>query len=342
MARIYGDAYVTIVASSASCASEGFLKPRQARKEELLLPFRVSQEKFGIVGAQIHRDPRYFEKRGYQCKEPIDERAWTLQEQLLGNRLLLYTTHTLRWRCAATTVNVDRSLNVPMQTPEWDALFTCPISQDPRKAYAEWTELLEEYTTRKATVKEDRLPAIAAMVERFEPILGPYHAGLWEKTLIADLSWAQRLPVKVQRNNTRCVAPSWSWASCEGRIEFVLHPRTIKPLATLLSWSIRLKNECVPYGEVVRGSITIRARLLSAYITVPKSECNNWEPATMVCSARVACISTRPPSNSAIELTKTIPLSIQLDVREKVHESGQVCKLRSIIPLGKVTRRTCY
>jgi hypothetical protein len=47
---------------------------------------------------------------GFGASEPIDKRAWTLQEQMIPRQLLQYTSHTLQWKCATTTVNLGESL----------------------------------------------------------------------------------------------------------------------------------------------------------------------------------------------------------------------------------------
>ncbi|KAH7069813.1 heterokaryon incompatibility protein-domain-containing protein [Paraphoma chrysanthemicola] len=277
MAGIYGDAYVTIVASSASCASEGYLHSHQVSKKSVNLPFRVSQEDFGIIGAQPSSQPQWIQ-RGIPTKlEPINERAWTLQEQMLGNRLLLYNSDTLVWKYVTLTKNVDHSLCMPTPSLVLYSELSHRFSENPKLAAGSWRDILMEYTSRKATMIEDRLPAIAALAERFEPLLGPYFAGLWERTLTDDLLWFQDPPKAENRLEKKSKAPSWSWASCKGRVYSYewFHPRN--PVCTILSLKTKLKNALAPYGEVCGGSITIHSKLLFAYVTVPNSNDSSGE-----------------------------------------------------------------
>jgi hypothetical protein len=149
MAQTYTDAYVTIVASASMNADDGFLEQPESGESCQTLPFRVSPNQFGSVGVRISLT--------VDRQQPIDERAWTLQEHLLARRLLLYTSRTLQWRCATVTQNLGSSLHV-----EWTRIqkmkLLSQLSGSPKKAYDEWSRLVELYCHRVASVKSDKLP----------------------------------------------------------------------------------------------------------------------------------------------------------------------------------------
>jgi hypothetical protein len=65
MAKVYDNAHITIVASIANCASEGYLG-RQPANQAIVIPFRVSKHKFGIVTVR---------KIKLKETEPIEQRA---------------------------------------------------------------------------------------------------------------------------------------------------------------------------------------------------------------------------------------------------------------------------
>jgi len=96
MADIYEQAHVTIAASRARTAHEGFLHPRDIARnlsDGFQLPFRCKNGQLGSVILVNLPAP------GVGWTEPIDERAWTLEESLLSVRMLEYGTHQLRWKC---------------------------------------------------------------------------------------------------------------------------------------------------------------------------------------------------------------------------------------------------
>ena len=107
MNRIYQDSSITIVAASAASAHDGFLGPRTSPKRETFkIPVRLGQDQFSVVTIQEH-------EQYDDLKEPVNQRAWTLQEQLLSQRLLMYSSHTLQWQCRASTCNLGDSYHAP-------------------------------------------------------------------------------------------------------------------------------------------------------------------------------------------------------------------------------------
>lgn len=91
MARIYSMAYVTILASSAADVADGFLQRRPTdRSPSVQIPFRISLDQFGSATARIG------DFSGFAARQdnPLSQRAWALQEQMMANRMLLYTPST--------------------------------------------------------------------------------------------------------------------------------------------------------------------------------------------------------------------------------------------------------
>lgn len=197
MHRIYRDSLLTIVASSASSAEEGFLADRLNEDLEVLVNRQIVDQ--GILADQAdHSDPpspsstyeipfrydngcmgRMFIRTDYyhgDILEPANRRAWTLQEQLLAPRLLLYGSHTLQWRCRSRSCNLDDSLHVPL----YPYAFIQPLATEdcgqPLKADDEgdretkqkmeveiwriWNNILYQYSTRQASLSDDKLVAL--------------------------------------------------------------------------------------------------------------------------------------------------------------------------------------
>ena len=90
MHEIYNAAYLTISASSARGCNEGFLGSRPLAPE-IPFPYECPD---GVLSRGFIQDVSHKIKR-----EPIDSRAWTIQESMLSQRLLCYGSEQLSWFC---------------------------------------------------------------------------------------------------------------------------------------------------------------------------------------------------------------------------------------------------
>jgi len=260
MARIYSNAYITIVASSASDAAHGFLAHRdEVNALNARIPFRIALNRFGSIIARQHAERSSIVKH----INPLSTRAWALQEQMMASRILAYTKHTLEWRCASSIMSLNDSLNVD---PWYDPVpkLISQLSTDPEEALLEWSRIVEDYSCRSISLQSDKLPAIAALAERFAGVLGHYYAGLWRYDIIKQLCWMARISHE-QRAGYLYRAPSWSWASVDG--VFVGYGDEDKDCCNLVSAVVLPKNAQVPYGEVDHASIKIRGKVAIASIT---------------------------------------------------------------------------
>lgn len=78
-----------------------------------------------------------------------------------------------------------------------------------------WDELALSYQNRQITNDKDRLSALSGLAHRFQSeSLGTYLAGLWSNFALSMLLWE----VKKGRKANEYVAPSWAWASFQGRL----------------------------------------------------------------------------------------------------------------------------
>lgn len=88
MKDIYGCALATIIVEAASSASEGFLKNYGTTKT-FDLPYLSPDGQLSSI--QIH------ELDGVE--PPLRDRAWTLQEEVLSLRRIVFGEDTVSWRC---------------------------------------------------------------------------------------------------------------------------------------------------------------------------------------------------------------------------------------------------
>jgi len=261
MAQIYSDAYVTILASSAGDAAHGFLAHRYENDEPVArIPFRVAPDMFGSITA------RQYVPRSSSVKKsnPLSTRAWALQEQMMASRLLDYTKHTLVWRCASSMMSLNNSLMVDPGDEPVPKLIS-QLSTDPEKALREWSRIVQDYSHRDMSIESDKLPAIAALAQRFSAVLGHYYAGLWRYNLIKQLCWESANTSQKRRAGSPYRAPSWSWASVNGI--FLVDDEGEEDCCSFVSAVVLPKNAEVPYGEVIHASIKICGRIFIAKIT---------------------------------------------------------------------------
>ena len=91
MGSIYKNATLTVFAANASSVNEGFLQYRTP-DEGTVLPFYVSDKVQGTIKLLL-------KDFSYSPDDPLDARAWVLQETLLSPRRLIFSTKELLWRC---------------------------------------------------------------------------------------------------------------------------------------------------------------------------------------------------------------------------------------------------
>ncbi|EUC46674.1 hypothetical protein COCMIDRAFT_92096 [Bipolaris oryzae ATCC 44560] len=234
MAGIYRGATITISAASANDSTEGFLKDRDLKKAYgnlFQLPYHNKRADGMVEGLVLLSEHPVADTR----QENIDQRAWTLQEDMLSLRLLRFGSKQTTWRCLTypqtkkidgggcpTLENKDYafSVNDPYQNTEVQLNISSfgPLGGPCVKA--DWLETVSEYTRRKLTEPSDRLPACAALAENFADIMNfdssHYLAGLWKDDIYAQLLW-HRLE---ERKVGSTFSPSWSWSSINGPVQF--------------------------------------------------------------------------------------------------------------------------
>ncbi|CAL1702870.1 unnamed protein product [Somion occarium] len=133
-----------------------------------------------------------------------------------------------------------------------------------------WKEVVEDYTQRAVTKPADKLLALAGITEQSYRIWGgKYLAGLWEATLLEDLLWFKDYETIFPRP-AKYRAPSWSWASVEGRIiayttgDSRLDSRFVDDIRTcdVVQCHVDLARDELPLGRVTAGILRIRCVMM--------------------------------------------------------------------------------
>lgn len=215
MGDVYGHAYVTIFAFGARDSEGGLFSPA-GQKEHFSWEIPHFQD------------------------EPLNQRAWALQEWYLSPRRLIFTFYYVIFDCHqgpkrsfSNPVDKQISLN-PV-----DKQILLPTSTLESR---DWDSLVSNYSSRALTKPLDRLTAIAGLAQRFDKPSqgrnGRYLCGLWEAHLPCSLLWRRKVssgnsPGPSPARPVAYQAPSWSWASISGGVEFVKHQHQAEDLTAV-------------------------------------------------------------------------------------------------------------
>lgn len=254
MRDIYKDSYVTLVIESADSALKGFLHHRPVSSYPCYrLPYIDDRGARGTL--QIRSSRAYSYGPGdYQ----INVRAWTLEERLISQRKLVYTTQQLRWQCQSAHHEDGGPPTSPgsNQLPEIYLLpfyrllhgkLPLPAPMEPVPSYSQeraddqytnsleynWLRFVEEYTGRVCTNPKDKLRAFGGIAAEFATRwpADRYVAGLWRDQLHWLLLWTPwprwTPPVafsqgQLGQQERKYRAPSWSWAAFGTKVSHIL------------------------------------------------------------------------------------------------------------------------
>lgn len=253
--------------------------------------------------------------------EPLNERAWVMQERLLAPRLVEVVDGEVFWTCAAGNASFTHPRIEPRSTENrLRSLKNRQLDAVMPTDYPGWLDIVKLYISRRLTYNKDRLPALAGIARRTAALLGEeYVAGFFRSKLPHCLLWQvgsnagksfERIPGQ----------PSWSWASMDTKgIEIHTDtlnlglssgdPETYPLTAVVKSVDIVLENPNDPFGAIVSGLIVLEGPFVEL------------EDKSILSGARVstACVMGE---SCASEITWDIPFMEQesLDI-------GSLCAL---------------
>ncbi|RBR20328.1 uncharacterized protein FIESC28_05292 [Fusarium coffeatum] len=263
MPQIYKNSFVTISAAKARHSNEGFLHDISSppvSEPAFRLPFACPDGRLGsvILSSGLFRSP-------------ISERAWTLQEYILSRRVLQFTDAGLHWTCreAVGFRQDDACLALDYLLPFRDSYHMFQGLYESNRACRQWMNIVEEYTKRDLTYDLDKLPAISGVAEVWAQALDDsYLAGIWLSHLPGALLWTSAQPHEQLQQPAEYLAPTWSWASLVGQIDwFDGKMTTIDRRVVIVSGSTTPMYPGARFGQVSSGSLVVRGYLQEAVLT---------------------------------------------------------------------------
>lgn len=276
MAAIFSIAYLTLVAASGSSCKDSFLR-REISGLTCTVPMILNRGEKPIEGRYSLR----FRRRWGTSDKMADisgsrwlTRGWTFQEERLARRVLIFGEKKFFLDCK--TVERAEDSGACALRPGWvksvsevllenHQLDQVEVSagSDKTQHWEHWQTLCSHYSYRELTFPSDKLPAISGIASNFAAKThSKYLAGLWQDNLVHDLFW-QSSDAATRPPEYR--APSWSWASLDGRIlwpswRFCLNCTGCKFYCTVLDVGTTQAG-MNPYGAVKDGFLKVHGRL---------------------------------------------------------------------------------
>lgn len=240
---------------------------------------------------------------------PLLKRAWAFQERLVSSRVLFFGLEELMWACP-TGRTCEEDIYSP---PSWNQVDNSgtertgtfmhnynTITDTPDEMATQWLRIVQSYNDMELSEPTDRLPAIAAIAQRFaqcDPD-DEYICGLWRNSMARGL----RIGFDMNKDligphidfgpstvvQSRYIAPSWSWASVQGRLYGdYWAPSALS--AEIVSVNLRyIDND--QFGRVAPGSsITLKGRVLDCDWLLgfePDGTLKRWQDLSIPCAGR--------------------------------------------------------
>lgn len=263
MRQVYANTVCNVVASASNSPEGGLFRNRQPA--DLRTP--------GIVEATLAAgrpekyfifEDIYFRLQTCRINETLHQRGWVYQETFLAPRLLYFTQYEIMWeclgrhRCEAFPEGVpfhesrkylDGLLKQPSDSTEDEivedrALLNYKSVQPLRLSddtLSLWQDTRGMYIGLEFSRPSDKLHAFSGIAKLFQEVIGQeYLAGLWKSRIIEQLDWQVVIPAPAPINYR---APSWSWASVDGKLTYYTWHPAHQVLAELLHARVTTKGE---------------------------------------------------------------------------------------------------
>ena len=324
MSEVYGNSYCNIAATGFP---NGDLGIHSQKGRETLELTEIQVQRKAVMNGSLPNGSYYciddFWNDGI-VKAPLNRRAWVFQERHLSPRIVHFGATQLFWECRET----EACEIFPSALP---AIFATNFKKGSAFQAAEsppplglqitlWCDTVSAYSATCLTYPSDKLSALSGLSRRmYWPRRFRYYAGILEVGIVWMLLWQTAL-----NNNKRITnqairtkdyrAPSWSWASVDGVIEFIDRTASSTPYVRILGVDITLVGND-EFGQVAGGRIQLRGHLLRAEFVETEAVLNSYRHTSF--SHPLLLRSRNLDSDLKIEM------SMQLDVFP-FHERGSL------------------
>ncbi|KAG9195889.1 hypothetical protein G6011_01010 [Alternaria panax] len=265
MATIYEQAHLTIAAIWAGNSDRGlFASDRERYKAKRL----KDHELYILECSDDFPLPDSTKRYGF----PLLRRAWAYQERVLSSRMVHFGKDQVGHQCPLLPETYNLQLpkryrnSVELFMGQQILLFA--TIEDP---VDRWHKVETMYSGLELTYSCDRLPAIAAIVER-EIRIRPddiYIAGMWKNSLLPDLAWTSG-DGQVQAWCPQIRYPTWAWPSSQAQVLWFSGP--LEPSLRLVDLSYAHVGPA-HVGQVTNASITLEGHVLTVWFKKSLEKC---------------------------------------------------------------------
>ena len=293
MGSIFSDAYLVVVAASASNDSEGFLKARPTVYQGISLESRPGSGRKDVILRRNIPHVSRGESRISMTEDRISSRAWCMQETMLARRSIYFHESKVVWECHSSIdcecgrITWKHGLRSPIAEQDPRNLMLCssafkrcrwslqypikPLSKfrSTQFTYDVWKfHVVPSFTQKKMTLIRDRLPALSGIASLVaQQCEDEYLAGIWRRDLKLGLLWCvtATYPPDMEYACNQYLGPSFSWASVDQHVVYeIVHaqsPETSERMygdvrVKLLEAHILLTG-ANKFGEVCGGHIRV-------------------------------------------------------------------------------------
>lgn len=275
MASIYSQSFITFAASKSQNACEGLYSATHICQHQQNLSSTILPESVGpsFSSAESLESLRSFHmstsdgslhrvilRKGSDHRLerlPLTSRGWAFQERLLSPRVVHFGDEELIWECMGMT-----SCDCGFAPPPDRALSKAQRMDVAANSCAplRWYDIVIHYVRLNLTF-QDVFPALQGLARRMqEERQSEYFAGLWSDTLLQDLLW-RVVSTKGARRTQPYLAPTWSWASMSGDLQWFTSLRHVFDQFQPQAWILSVTTDPVgvdPLGALNGGRLCIQ------------------------------------------------------------------------------------
>lgn len=274
MAETYSNALLNLSASGAADSTKSIFHGRDLDE---VLPSVLDLE----IGG---RTQQYFVFHVGMWNDEVNkshllERGWVFQERLFAQRVLHFGQQQLAWECRELDAmevfpkgfraNTYNLLSKQKQGLLWRATDREASPETKWKSYGLWREMVQHYSTCCFTDPGDRLVALSGIAKCVRQTnADEYLAGMWRLTMAFDLPWWRQSHDRelLPGPDPRYSAPTWSWASVQGEINFpAMSGKKFNRFVEVRATSFRYRDTTNTTGGLTDGSITLACNLHSIF-----------------------------------------------------------------------------
>lgn len=240
MSSVYYFSALNLAATAASDGNEGLFFPRYpplVRACTIEQP-ALTNRKLDIINEALwinHIDT-----------STLCQRAWVVQERFLARRTLHFAKNQLFWECH----EINACETFPSKIMGSMSYHTAFKEADASEEH--WGDVVELYTRASLSHAGDKLFALSGIASWFHERNGDeYIAGLWRTGIERQLYW------RVEDGSRPVIyrAPSWSWASVDGEIDFYYTNETV--VIDVKDAKVQLESSDQVFGGVKSRFLTI-------------------------------------------------------------------------------------